>query len=86
MSSFQPFEVPIGAPVEILSDGSIKFQNDLRNISDDFVEIIHDLHDIDIQATKFWRFTPYDEMVRKSEVYESKGVFFFSVPSHRVDK
>ena len=78
MTSFQSYEVPIGAPVEILSDGSIKFQNDLKNIPDQFVEIIYDLHDIDIQATKWCPFTAFDKMVLESVRYESKGVLFLA--------
>jgi hypothetical protein len=83
MTSFQSYEVPIGAPVEILSDGSIKFQNDLKNIPDQFVEIIYDLHDIDLQATKWCPFTPFDKMVLESVRYESKGVLFLA--SHPIE-
>ena len=94
MSSFQPLEVLIGSPVETLSDGSVKFQNDLENVPDDFVEIIHDLHRIDVQVEKFGRITPYDGMglqramlvnsdISRAIHYKSKGVLFLA--SHPIE-
>ena len=68
-------------PVE--DAGSVRFLDELEDIPNDFVEIIHSLRRIDVQATNFWRFTPYDEMVRKSEPYESKGVLFLA--SHPIE-
>ena len=83
MSSFQRFEVQIGATVETLSDGSIKFRNDLKNIPKEFVEIILDFDNIDVKATEFWRFAPFDEMVIESVRYTSTGVLFLA--SHPIE-
>ena len=59
----------------------------IEDIPNDFVEIIHDLRRIDVQATNFLMLTPYDEIVRKRYIYESKGTLFLdSQPVEWVNK
>jgi uncharacterized protein YjbI with pentapeptide repeats len=72
-------------PVE--DAGSVRFLDELEDIPNDFVEIIHSLRRIDVQATNFWILTPYDGLVRKSYHYESKGTLFLdSQPVEWVNK
>ena len=72
-------------PVE--DAGSVRSLDELEDIPNDFVEIIHSLRRIDVQATNFWRLTPYDGLVRKSYHYESKGTLFLdSQPVEWINK
>ena len=72
-------------PVE--DAGSVRSLDELEDIPNDFVEIIHSLRRIDVQATNFWILTPYDGLVRKSYHYESKGTLFLdSQPVEWINK